>query len=157
MRLALIAAATATAGLCLAAEPEARRNWFDDPFFVLTAEVPRCPDPMGPLATEEEALRDSHHRSERGTRCHLEGRCRHPSSYDYDREIASRIKGGLPLPHPSSLWVLVQGRRVWVYGCAGANYRRGSLEKALRRIDDVEVAIEEIRVGDGGSIPYKTK
>lgn len=159
MRIALLAVAAATAGLALGAESGARRNWFEDPFFALTAEVPRCPEPFGPLATEEEALRDSHHRSERGTRCFLEGRCRHPSSYDYDGEIAANIKARLPklAPHPSSLWVLVQGRRVWIYGCAGASYRRGALEKALRRIPDVEVAIEEIRVGSQGAIPYRMK
>jgi hypothetical protein len=157
--LAGVLPALAACGTCAArADADARRNWFDDPFFALTAEIARCPEPLGPLATEAEALRDSHHRSERGTRCRLEGRCRHPSSYDYDREIAASIQAELPrvVPHPSSLWVLVQGRRVWIYGCVPAGYRRGSLEKALRRIADVEVAMEEVRVGRA-AVPYKAK
>jgi hypothetical protein len=158
IRAALLATAATAAPLSGAADADARKNWFDDPFFALTAEVARCSEPLGPLATQEEALRDSHHRAERGTRCHLEGRCRYPSSYDYDREIASNIEARLPrvVPHPSSLWVLVQGRRVWIYGCAPANYRRGTLEKALRGIADVELAMEEIRVGKAAT-PYKTR
>ena len=139
-----------------AAEPP-RTNWFGDPFFAVSRDVANCPEPLGPRVTEEEALRQSHHRLERGTRCHLEGRCRHASSFDYDREIAARIDALAPklMPHPSTLWVLVQGRRVWVYGCVAAGYRRGSLEKALRKVADVELAMEEVKVGEGGQVPYR--
>jgi hypothetical protein len=159
IRSATLAAAAAAYCLAGAAGPDARKNWFDDPFFALTSEIPRCPEPAGPFASEEEALRDSHHRAERGTRCHLEGRCRHPSSYDYDPEIAASVKAELPrvVPHPSSLWVLVQGRRVWIYGCAGPKYRRGTLESALRRIPDVELATEEVRIGPATPVPYTTR
>lgn len=153
----------ATCALCAVAAPciadEARTNWFHDPFFQLTHAVEPCPEPLGPLVTEDEALRDSHHRNERGLRCFLEGRCRHSSSYDYDREIAARIQSQAAriAPRRSTLWVLVQGRRVWVYGCVDPPYARGRLEKALRGIADVELAMEEIRVGRGGSVPYRTK
>ena len=152
-------AVTAFAGAVSAGEIEARRNWFGDPYFQLSNAIASCPEPRGPLMTEEEALRDSHHRSERGTRCHLEGRCRHPSSYDYDKEIAADIKAKAAalIPMPSTLWVLVQGRRVWIYGCVGSGYRRGRLEQGLRRIPDVELSMEEIRVGARGKTPYATK
>ena len=153
MGLALLSSA-ASAG-----EIEARKNWFDDPYFQVSNQIHSCPEPLGPLITESEALRESHHRAERGTRCHLEGRCRHPSSYDYDKEIADRIKraaesGGL-LPRPSTLWVLAQGRRVWIYGCVPAGYHRGRLEKSLRAIPDVELAMEELRVGPRGKVTYR--
>ncbi len=149
-----LVASTVSAG-----DLEARRNWFGDPYFQLSNAIASCPEPLGPLMTEDEALRDSHHRSERGTRCHLEGRCRHPSSYDYDKEIAANIqaKADTFSPRSSTLWVLVQGRRVWVYGCVPAGYRRGQLEKALRRIPDVELAMEEVRVGALGSVPYRQR
>jgi hypothetical protein len=62
----------------------------------------------------------------------------------------------LKLP-TSTLWVLVQGRRVYVNGCVPANYRRGSLEKALRGIPDVEVAVEQLRVGTRGAVGYRTR
>src|SRR5512141_1883868 len=136
-----------------------RTNWFGDPYFQLTHDVADCPEPLGPLVTEEEALRESHHRAERGTRCYLENRCRYPSSYDYDREIAASIRAEAALlaPRPSTLWVLVQGRRVWVYGCVERTYRRGRIEKALRGIASVELAMEEVRVGVNGELPYRTK
>ena len=154
-----IVAFTFAAGSVSAGEIEARKNWFGDPYFQLSNAIPACPEPLGPLMTEDEALRDSHHRSERGTRCHLEGRCRHPSSYDYDKEIAANIKASASsfLPRPSTLWVLVQGRRVWIYGCVADGYRRGHLEKALRAIPDVELAMEEVRKGVRGPAPYRGK
>ena len=150
------ASSVATAQLAYA---ETRTNWYGDPFFALTHAVAACPEPLGPLVTEEEALRDSHHRAERGTRCWLEKRCRHPSSFDYDREIAARIEADVAriAPRPSSLWVLVQGRRVWVYGCVEPGYRRGSLARSLRKVPDVELAMEEVRVGPRGAVPYRLK
>ncbi len=162
MKAIFLAAAAAS---CIAnasgADPQARTNRFGDPFFQVTHGIAGCPEPLGPLATEEEALRDSHHRSERGTRCHLEGRCRHPSSYDYDPKIAANINAaaakGRLAPRNSTLWVLVQGRRVWIYGCVPASYRRGRLEKALRGIPDVELAMEEVRAGSRGSVPYRAR
>ena len=57
----------------------------------------------------------------------------------------------------STLWVLVQGRRVWIYGCVSPAYRRGGLEKGLRRIPDVELAMEEVRIGKDGKMPYRVK
>jgi hypothetical protein len=151
-------AALCCAGAAIAADEP--KNWFGDPYSQLTHAIAACPEPRGPYITEAEALRESHHRAERGTRCHLEGRCRHPSSFDYDREIADHIRQAasehrVALPR-STLWVLVQGRRVWIYGCVGASYRRGALEKWLRSIPDVEVATEEVRIG-GGKVPYRTR
>ena len=156
-----MAVALASASALAAEDREATRNWFHDPYLELTHEIASCPEPKGPYVTEAEALRESHHRAERGSRCHLEGRCRHPSSYDYDREIADRIRDAARekrlIPRPSTLWVLVQGRRVWIYGCVPASYQRGRLEKAFRAIPDVEVAIEQVRVGSRGTIPYRMK
>ena len=136
-----------------------RTNWFHDPFFQLSRDVAACPEPLGPRVDEEEALRDSHHRNERGLRCYLEHRCIHPSSYDYDKDIAARIQAAAAriAPRPSTLWVLVQGRRVWVYGCVAKGYPRGALEKALRKVPDVELAMEEVRIGTRGEIPYRLK
>jgi len=153
---AILACCAATAW---GAGGETRTNWFHDPFFQLTSDISPCPEPLGPLVTEEEALRDSHHRNERGLRCYLEHRCIHPSSYDYDKDIAARITQAASsiAPRPSTLWVLVQGRRVWVYGCVAKGYQRGALEKALRKVPDVELAMEELRVGFRGNVTYRTK
>ncbi len=53
--------------------------------------------------------------------------------------------------------MLVQGRRVWAYGCVTNGYRRGALEKALRKVADVELAMEEVRIGPRGEVPYRLK
>ena len=128
---------------------ETLKNRFNDPFFQLSSAIPSCPVPRGPLMTEEEALSDTHHRLERGQRCYLEKRCKYPSSYRYDPEIAQAIEaaardGSLKIPKASSLWVMVQGRRVFLYGCVPKNYRAGSLRDQLRRIPDVELAVEDV-------------
>ena len=147
----------ALASFAHAAQPE-RTNWFGDPYFQASKDIAGCPEPLGPLVTQEEALRQSHHRNERGLRCYLEKRCRLPNSFDYDREIAARIEADLPriVPRPSTLWILVQGRRVWAYGCVAPGYRKGRLEKALRSVPDVELAVEEVRAGEG-KIPYRIR
>ena len=128
---------------------ETLKNRFNDPFFQLTSAIPSCPVPRGPLMTEEEALRDTHHRLERGQRCYLEKRCKYSSSYQYDPEIAKTIQdaardGTLKFPRESSLWVMVQGRRVFAYGCVPKSYRAGSLREQLRKIPDVELAVEDL-------------
>lgn len=140
----------------------AMQNWFGDPFFQVSHGVDACPEPVGPLMTEEEKLRDSHHRNERGLRCYLEKRCKYSSSYMYDAEIADNIKaavagGRMKLPSPSTLWVMVQGRRVWIYGCVPAGFRHGALRDQLRRIPDVEVATEEVRIGPRGALEYRAR
>jgi hypothetical protein len=152
-------ALTISAGTAAGDGIETRTNRFHDPFFPLSSAIAACPEPLGPLVTEEEALRDSHHRNERGLRCYLEHRCIHPSSYDYDKDIAARIEAAREriAPRPSTLWVLVQGRRVWVYGCVAKGYHRGTLEKALRKVPDVELAMEEVRVGAKGDVPYRPR
>jgi hypothetical protein len=76
--IALALAAFAAASTFAA--DETLKNRFDDPFFQLSAAAPACPEPRGPFMTEEEAIRDTHHRLERGQRCYLEKRCRCVSS-----------------------------------------------------------------------------
>ena len=137
-------------------------NRFNDPFFQLSAAAPSCPEPLGPLITEDEAIRDTHHRLERGQRCYLEKRCRYPSSYQYDPEIAQAIQaavrdGRFKVPKESSLWILVQGRRVFAYGCVPARYRAGSVRDQLRGIPDVEVAVEDVRIGPRGTVGYRVR
>jgi hypothetical protein len=154
-------AAIALCAPAIADDREELKIRFDDPFFRITHDIEPCPQPRGPYATEAEALAESHHRAERGTRCYQEGRCRLPSSYDYDRGIAARIERDfaekrLALPR-STLWVLVKGRRVFIQGCVPSNYRAGELRKKLMRIPDVELAIEDVRIGAGGKVPYRVR
>ena len=161
MNRALAIAATVLCGAAGAEDRPEMKNWFGDPFFQLTREIASCPEPLGPYLSEAEALRYSHHSAERGTRCYQEKRCRLPSAYDYDREIAASIQRDLAvkrlaLPR-TTLWILVQGRRVWIQGCVAPGYRSGTLSAKLKRIPDVELAMEEVRVGSNGTIPYRTR
>src|SRR5258708_16548678 len=145
----------------LGAGSEATKIWFDDPFFQLTHDIVECPEPRGPYITEEEALRESHHRAERGLRCHLEGRCKYSNSYQYDPEIADNIRKAVRdhrmIVPRSTLWVLVQGRRVWIYGCVPGGYRPGALREQLRKIPDIEVATQELRLEAEGRGGYRMR
>ena len=45
--------------------PEARRNWYNDPFIALSRDVAECPLPPGPWTTRAEMADDAHYRAER--------------------------------------------------------------------------------------------
>lgn len=77
---------------CQAQNPAERRNWFNDPFFQISAALPGCPMPLGPLMTEAERRAEAHHRGERGTACWLAGKCERPSYYEYDQDIAAAFR-----------------------------------------------------------------
>jgi len=153
------------AGPCLAqgnapasAESAALRNWFDDPFFPVRAALADCPVPLGPLTNGDERRTQTHTRSERGTRCWQEGRCRLPNSYLYDPEIAAAVRARFAQTktyRDASLWVTVQRRIVWIEGCVAPGYRAGALERLVRDVPDVELVVVNVRKGPRGAIPYR--
>ena len=67
-----VVAATLLLSACDVQADEIVRNWFNDPFFQVRAGIASCPMPPGPYVTEEQRLKETHYRSERGTRCWLE-------------------------------------------------------------------------------------
>lgn len=70
-------------------------------------------DPTKRTAAEMRA--EIHWRAERGISCYLEGRCRFPNSYMYDRKISARVKKTLVTDSRfwnSSIWT--EGYRRWV-------------------------------------------
>ena len=140
-----------------AAPPQARRNVFHDPFVALTAGLPACPVPEGPLYSEAEAREAAHDRSQRGVSCHLAGRCRLPNAYLYDKEIVPRVQiavaadGGFAT---TSVWALGQRRVVWLKGCVASSAQAASLERLVRQLDDVEGVVNELMVGTRGTPPY---
>ena len=134
------------------------RNWFDDPFFTVREGVPDCPVPLGPLTNGDERRTQTHTRSERGTRCYLEGRCTKPNSYLYDKDIADGVRARFAASNAyrdASLWVTVQRRIVWIEGCVAPGYRSGSLERLVRDVPDVELVVVNVRQGLRGAIPYR--
>lgn len=136
------------------------RNWFDDPFFPVTAEVPGCPEPAGPRVTEAERQGQSHRRAEKGTTCWLAGEddCGRANAYAYDRDIAAEIRAAATPAEPfdhSSLWVTVQGRIVYVEGCVPQPDRAPALEAALRRLPHVQQAIAIVTTDPAADPPYR--
>ncbi|HEY1393606.1 MAG TPA: transporter, partial [Methylibium sp.] len=105
MPACLLVCAVAAAGPVHAQE---RRNAFDDPFVQVTAALPGCPVPEGPLYTEQEVHDVAHVRAQHGGSCYRAGRCRLPNSYLYDKEIIPRVQQYLRLDgrfNDTSVWV----------------------------------------------------
>ncbi|HEY2627970.1 MAG TPA: BON domain-containing protein [Usitatibacter sp.] len=145
----ILVAAGLFGGFASQAFAQERRNWFDDPFAQATGSIASCPVPEGPLATEAESRVEAHGRAERGTRCYLEGRCRLPNSYQYDKEIVARVKKSIADNghfKDTSVWVLGQRRWVFLKGCVRSKEQSAELERWVKGVDDVERVINELAV-----------
>lgn len=140
-----------------ASAPE-RRNWFGDPFFQVSSQVPGCAEPAGPRMTEAERRVQSHGRAERGTTCWLVGKCDRPNSYAYDADIARAVQASFEKQLPvarSTLWVTVQRRVVYLEGCVAREADGPRLEAAVRAAaPDVERAIANVYVKGRGKPRY---
>lgn len=133
------------------ASAQDRSNVFDDPFQQLTHGLAGCPVPAGPLITRDEAISEAHGRSQRGVSCYLDGRCRLPNSYLYDKEIMPRVEIAVRasgrFDADTSVWALGQRRQVWLKGCVSTFEQARELEELVRRIEDVEGVLVELTVG----------
>jgi hypothetical protein len=149
----LIFSAVWMPGACHA---EPGTNVFNDPFVQVTAAIAECPAPQGPSFSVAEARADSHGRAERGTSCFLSGRCRLPNAYVYDKEIAPRVRRFLRQDDRfarSSLWIIVQRRRVALMGCVASAEMGIAAERAVMSVDDVEAVVGQWTV-DPSALPY---
>jgi len=149
------------AGLAAAARSaEELRNWFDDPFFQISSSVPDCPVPAGPFVSEADKRVQAHRRAEKGTTCWLAGECDRPNAYAYDRDIAEAFRkavdGGNRLTG-TSLWVTVQGRVLYIEGCALQNSSVAALETLARSLPHVQQAIAIVRTDPAARPPYKLR
>lgn len=143
--------------LLAGAADEQLLNRFDDPFDAISADLPGCPEPLGPRVTAAQARVQAHHRAERGTTCWLQGACSEPNAYRYDAGIATALRAGLagaPALHPSSLWATVQGRVVYLEGCVARADQAAALEAWARGLPNVQQAVALVRVGQG-PVPYR--
>jgi len=126
-----------------------RSNFFNDPFIEATHGIAACPTPEGPLMTEAEMHAEEHARAERGTRCYMDGQCRLPNAYLYDREIVPRVKKAILGDGrfaDTSIWVQGQRRWVWLKGCVRKRSDANALVRLVRHMDDVEAVIDELSV-----------
>jgi hypothetical protein len=86
-RLVLFALA-ASVSTCGAQPAEELQNWFNDPFFQISASIPDCPIPAGPFVNESDRRVQAHRRLEKGTTCWLAHECeRHRHIRAYDKRI----------------------------------------------------------------------
>jgi len=137
-------------------------NRGNDPFLVVSTAFPGCPEPAGPRVDEAEWRRESHHRTEEGNHCWLEGRCRLPNAYQYDKDIADSVQRRLRtldtlLPGwraSSSLWLTVRGRWLVLQGCAGKGFPRAGVLKALGEVEDVERVVDQVGADPSKGVPY---
>ena len=136
------------------------RNWFDDPFFQITAAVPDCPLPAGPFTDEADRRIQSHRRAEKGTTCWLAKECDRPNAYAYDADIASALSAAVRERHPfadTSLWVTVQGRIVYIEGCVARPEQEAEIEAFVRDLPHVQRALAIVRSGASARVPYRPR
>jgi len=157
---ALLFAFLVAASTCLAQAGEALQNWFDDPFFQISADVPMCPLPAGPFVDEAGRRTQAHRRAEKGTTCWLAKECERPNAYAYDQDIAAAfraaVRGHNPFPG-TSLWVTVQGRVIYIEGCARDVSMVAQIEPFARALPHVQQAIAAVRTDPRMRPPYKTR
>ncbi len=130
-----LVALAALAAACPALADEELRNWFDDPFFQISAALPDCPLPAGPFITEAQKRAEAHHRAERGTTCWLVRECDRPNSYAYDADIAAAFQAAMHERNPfpdTTLWVTAQGRVLYIEGCVARESQVAELESFAR-------------------------
>lgn len=136
------------------------RNWFDDPFFQISASIADCPVPAGPFVDAAERQVQSHHRAEKGTTCWLAKACDRPNAYAYDRDIAAAFQAALRQDDPfagTTLWVTVQGRVVYIEGCVARESAVAEIEAYARRLPYVEQAIAIVRTDPAARPPYRLR
>lgn len=161
-RIARIASAFVLGAGCAAAARSADElsNWFDDPFFQISSSVPDCPLPAGPFVNESDKRVQAHRRAEKGTTCWLAGECDRPNAYAYDRDIAEAFReavaGADRLPG-TTLWVTVQGRVLYIEGCALQNSSVVAVEALARSLPHVQQAIAIVRTDPTAPPPYKLR
>lgn len=158
---ALCVAAWPASGLAASADGAAERNWFDDPFFQVSAADPACPLPAGPFVDERGKREQAHRRAEKGTTCWLAGRCERPKAYLYDADIAAAVTQAFAAATArfagSTLWVTVQGRVVYVEGCVRDAAQAADAEALVRALPDVEQAVAIVRVPPARTPPYRVR
>jgi hypothetical protein len=148
------------ASTCHAHAAEALQNWFDDPFFQISAEVPMCPLPAGPFVDDADRRAQAHRRAEKGTTCWLAKECERPNAYTYDKDIAAAFQAAVRAHNPfpgTSLWVTIQGRVIYIEGCARDDSVVAQIEPFARALPHVQQAIAAVRTDPLAPPPYKVR
>jgi hypothetical protein len=136
--------------LALAAGADERRNWFNDPFARATSGYAQCPQPDGPLLTQQEMRQQAHVRVERGTSCALEGKCEPGGAYKHDPEINERVRQAIGAERKlrsTSIWVTTQAGYVTLDGCVRAPHQKSRLNALVGRQPGVRYVVDRTTLG----------
>ena len=142
-----------------AASAEELRNWFDDPFFQISSALADCPLPAGPFVSESDKRIQAHRRAEKGTTCWLAGECERPNATPTTRTSPTRSARRSPgaTAGRTTLWVTVQGRVLYIEGCALQNSSAAEVEALARSLPHVQQAIALVRTDPTAPPPYKLR
>ncbi len=121
-----------------------------DPFAQATVGMGACPPGKPPMLTTREARAEAHVRSERGTRCAMEGTCEPGGAYRRDPQINERVRLAIaadPRFAGTSVWVTTWHKFVQVGGCVRSTAEKRRLVDAIGKVEDVVRVVDHTRVG----------
>jgi BON domain len=121
-----------------------------DPFAQATSGFAACPAVQPRLLTPQESGAEAHARSERGTRCGMEGTCEPGGAYRRDPEINERVRAAIADDHrfaDTSVWVTTSRRWATLEGCVRTTTQRSALVRFVAKLRNVERVFDELRVG----------
>ena len=160
MKWSVLLSSLAVAASAPCGAQDGLQNWFNDPFFQITSAVPDCPVPAGPFTTESDRSVQAHRRAEKGTTCWLAKECDRPNAYAYDADIAAAFQAALRERGPfvgTTLWVTVQGRVVYIEGCASSDAMVAEVEAFTKALPHVQQAIAILRTEPAARPPYRMR
>jgi len=120
-----------------------------DPFARATSGLASCPAAQPRVYTNEEAGTQAHARSERGTRCAMEGTCEPGGAYRRDPEINEAVRAAVAGEKrfaDTSVWVTTSRRWVTLEGCVKSKVQRATLVKFVGRQPRVERVFDSLTV-----------
>jgi len=120
-----------------------------DPFTQATEGIPGCPVVQPRLYTPDEMRTEAHARSERGTRCALEGTCEPGGAYKRDGEINEQVRAEIAADKrfaDTSVWVTTSRKWVTLKGCVRTKAQKRALATLARHQANVERVFDELNV-----------
>jgi hypothetical protein len=120
-----------------------------DPFAQATAGLPACPVVQPRLYTPDEMRTEAHVRSERGTRCALEGTCEPGGAYKRDPEINNAVRAAIAGDQRfarTSIWVTTSRKWVTLKGCVRSQTQRRAAAAFTGKLPNVERVFDELTV-----------
>ena len=120
-----------------------------DPFTQATNGMPGCPTVVPRLYSPDEMRTEAHARSERGTRCALEGTCEPGGAYKRDGEINEQVRAEIAADKrfaDTSVWVTTSRKWVTLKGCVRTKVQQKALIELARHQAYVERVFDELTI-----------